>query len=333
MIKRLCVILAIVGCATPALGEGSPALPGIQAHLRPKSYYVPVGAPMWVNLTLENATDKPITLTVPGTEPDIPLPEMGLPLAHVFSGPSASGVSVTTQTNRRWETPAGYRFATSAPILMIAPRSTVGTLLNLTEYFPSLRSPGEYRLQWSPYGGGVQSNIAVVHVTPLKRAEFVTDEGTLTMRLYYEDAPQSVANFIDLVQSGFYTGKAFHRLEQGYFIQGGCPRGDGTGIRPDGKRVPAEFNERPHEKGSVSMALLDDDADSASCQFFICNTRQKEWDAKYTVFGHLVGDDSLATLDRLMVVPADEHGSPTRSLVIRSARLIAAPTEPTSNLP
>ncbi len=105
-------------------------------------------------------------------------------------------------------------------------------------------------------------------------------------------------------------------------IQGGCPRGDG-------KRTAAEFSDRPHEKGTLSMALLDDDPDSASCQFFICNTRQKDWDGRYTVFGMLVGDDSFETLDKLMAIQTDEHGRPDQSLLIRAIRIVNAPYTPT----
>jgi cyclophilin family peptidyl-prolyl cis-trans isomerase len=149
----------------------------------------------------------------------------------------------------------------------------------------------------------------------------------MMMRFFYEDAPSTVANFIELAKSGFYSSKVFHRIEPGYLIQGGCPRGDGTGIRLDGKRIPAEFNGRIMDKGRVAMALLNDDPDSASCQFFICNTRQKDWDGRYTVFGELVGEESFATLERLMNRDVDEQGRPLDPLYMRSVRIIDAPSD------
>ena len=151
-------------------------------------------------------------------------------------------------------------------------------------------------------------------------------EGKLTIALLYDEAPNHVANFLKLAAEGFYTSKTFHRLEPGYMIQGGCPRGDGTGIRLDGGRIPAEFNDRPHQKGSVSMALLDDKPDSGSCQFFICNTRQNDWDGRYTVFGQLTGEESMETLDRLMRVSVDDQGRPKRTLYMRSVRILDEPT-------
>lgn len=309
------------------------SIPGIRAHLQPKSYFVPLGSPVYVQFSIENVSDKPVTLTVPGAEPDLPLPEMGLPLTHVFSGTDGTGIAVTTQANRRWERPVSYRAPSSAPILLVAPYSVVGTTIDLRQYYPALRSPGTYRVTWSPYAGRAVSESAVLNITPLKWVELTTDDGVLTIQLFYADAPKSVANFIDLIDKNFYGGLTFHRIELGYFIQGGCPRGDGTGIRLDGKRVPPEFNARPHKKGSLSMALLSDDPESASCQFFICNTRQRDWDGRYTVFGQLVGEESLSALDRLMETPIDDRGRPQRSLYIRSARLIDAPPQPLGEIP
>jgi len=320
-------ILAVHATAT-AQSLPPPRLPGLHAELRPYSHRVPAGSPVWVTFRIENTSSEPITLTVPHTEPEIPSPESGLPITHVFSGGnSTTGVSVITDSGRRWDTPVGYRQPSQAPILMIAARSSVGVTVDLREYFPSLRSAGKYRIAWTPYGGRVTSESVVITIAALKRAEIVTDQGKMTVRFLYTEAPQHVANFIELVETGFYQGKTFHRLEPGYFIQGGCPRNDGTGIRPDGKRVPAEFNGRPMDKGTVAMALLDDDPDSASCQFFICNTRMKEWDGRYSVFGELIGDESLETLDKLMATEVDAEGRPLKPPAISAVRLLDAPPD------
>lgn len=325
--KRCFAILAVLCWSAQAAAQPANLIPGIRAELRPVSHHVQIGQPVWVRFSIENVADEPITLTVPGTEPEIPLPELGLPISHVFSGGSVSGVVVTTEASRRWEQPVGYRQPRRTPILMIAPHSSVGVTLDVREYFPSLRSAGRYRIVWRPYAAGVESDPVIISIATLKHAEIVTDDGTMTVRFFYEDAPKSVENFIELAQASFYDNLTFHRLEPGYLLQGGCPRGDGTGIRLDGKRVPAEFNGRPMQKGTVAMALLEDDPDSASCQFFICNTRQKEWDGRYTVFGRLVGDDSLTTLDRLMAVRSDESGRPERTLRIRTVHIADVPPD------
>ncbi len=289
--------------------------------------------PVWVQFLIENRSNDSVTLAVPGTDPAIPSPEVGLPLSHIFSGGAlSSGVTVTTDAGRPWDQPAGFHPPKETPILLVAPHGMAGTTLDLREYFPALRGAGQFRISWKPYGGALTSEVVLLTIAPRKQVEIDTDDGVMTIELFYDDAPETVENFLDLAKSGFYTGRSFHRLEPGYLVQGGCPRGDGTGIRLDGKRVAAEFNTRPHQKGSLSMALLDDDPDSASCQFFICNTRQKDWDGKYTVFGQLVGDASIETLDRLMATPVDDRGRPTRPLVMRNVRVIDAPTDPATDL-
>jgi peptidyl-prolyl cis-trans isomerase B (cyclophilin B) len=326
-VSRVLATVVVLALAMPAQAQPLEAIPGLRATMRPISHHVPQGQPVWVRFCIENVSPKPITLTVPGTRPEIPSPEVGLPLSHLFSGGSVAGVTVVTGSGRRWEQPVGYRPASEAPILMIAPRGSVGITVDLRQHFPVFRGAGQFRVFWRPYGGRAPADPIVLTIAPLKHAEIVTDDGTMTLRLLYADAPAHVENFIELAESGFYSGKTFHRLEPGYLLQGGCPRGDGTGIRPDGKRLRAEFNGHPMRKGTVAMALLADDPDSASCQFFICNTRQKEWDGRYTAFAELVGDQSYTTLDRLMATAVDESGRPVRPLYLRNVRIVDAPPD------
>ena len=72
------------------------------------------------------------------------------------------------------------------------------------------------------------------------------------------------------------------------------------------------------------MARLEDDPDSASCQFLICNTRVPQWDGKYSVFGELVGEESLATLDKLMAAPTSPNEAPSKKLYMRAIRIVDA---------
>ncbi len=330
---RYRILLSTLFLAVAYSDSAADPIVGLRAKIKPMMYHVPVGQPVWATMTIENALDESVTLTVPGAEPSIPDPEIGLPLSHVFSGGETSGVEVTTGSGRSWERPVGYRKPKEAPILLLAPRSTVGTMIDLREYFPALRTAGEYRITWRPYGGGAVSEPVRIIVAPQKRVQLITDDGTLTIDLFYEDAPAHVANFLDLVESGFYTGQTFHRLEPGFMLQGGCPRGDGTGVRPDGKRIAFEHNERHLDKGSVAMALLGDDPDSGSSQFFIGYTRLKDWDGQYTIFGHLSGEASYETLDRLMTAEVDDSGTPRRTLYIRAARATTIPSVPPRSYP
>ncbi len=118
-----------------------------------------------------------------------------------------------------------------------------------------------------------------------------TNKGRIVLSFYPQDAPVTVANFIQLTKAGFYDGIKFHRYEPGFVIQGGDPlskdddpSNDGTG--GPGYTVPAEFNPRPHLEGTVAMARSDD-PHSAGSQFYICLAPAPFLDGAYTVFGEV----------------------------------------------
>lgn len=117
------------------------------------------------------------------------------------------------------------------------------------------------------------------------KVKMVTSMGDIYLELYPEVAPRHVENFLKLSKEGFYDGLMFHRVIDGFVIQGGCPNGDGTG--GSGENVPAEFNDSIHRDGTLSMARAADE-NSASSQFFICLNRLESLDNKYTVFGQTV---------------------------------------------
>lgn len=118
------------------------------------------------------------------------------------------------------------------------------------------------------------------------KATIKTSHGEIDVELWDDVAPNHVANFLRLAGEGFYDDLTFHRILPGFMIQTGCPRGDGTG--DPGWKVDAEFNKRPHNPGTLSMARSSD-PDSAGSQFFICLTREKcrHLDGKYTAFGQV----------------------------------------------
>jgi len=111
-----------------------------------------------------------------------------------------------------------------------------------------------------------------------------TDKGVIQLRLYPDVAPQHVNSFVFLSSEGFYDGLTFHRVEPGFVIQGGDPRGNGTG--GPGYNVPAEFNERPHKEGALAMARSQS-PNSAGSQFYITLAPTPFLDRQYTVFGEV----------------------------------------------
>jgi len=145
-----------------------------------------------------------------------------------------------------------------------------------------------------------------------------TSYGDMTLAFWPEVAPKTVENFKKLAREGFYDGTAFHRIIKGFMVQGGCPntkagaRGmPGTG--DPGYKVKAEFNEKPHVRGVISMARSAS-PDSAGCQFFICHGEARFLDRQYTAFGSLVAGDDV--LERIATVPTKSGGGGEKSTPI-----------------
>ena len=115
----------------------------------------------------------------------------------------------------------------------------------------------------------------------MTRAIMETEKGTITLELFDADAPNTVKNFVDLSQAGFYDGLNFHRVIPNFMIQGGCPKGTGTG--GPGYTIKCEINENKHLAGSLSMAHRG--PDTGGSQFFICHEPQPHLDGIHTVFG------------------------------------------------
>jgi peptidyl-prolyl cis-trans isomerase B (cyclophilin B) len=122
-------------------------------------------------------------------------------------------------------------------------------------------------------------NIAGVIMT---RAIMETAKGTIHLDLFDQDAPNTVKNFVDLAEKGYYDGLTFHRVIPNFMIQGGCPRGDGRG--GPGYTIKCEINPNKHLAGSLSMAHAG--RDTGGSQFFICHSPQPHLDGVHTVFGH-----------------------------------------------
>lgn len=114
---------------------------------------------------------------------------------------------------------------------------------------------------------------------------FETNKGRFSAIIFDDHAPVTAGNFLGLVEKGFYNGLTFHRHEPGFVIQGGCPKGDGTG--GSDKRIPLEVAPGlKHGLGALSMARTND-PDSATSQFFIVIGDAHFLDGKYAVFGQL----------------------------------------------
>ena len=128
----------------------------------------------------------------------------------------------------------------------------------------------------------------------------VKDYGTISLELDADTAPISVTNFINLAKDGFYDGLTFHRIISGFMIQGGDPKGNGTG--GSDQTIKGEFSENgvendiSHVRGTISMARAND-PDSASSQFFIVHEDSTFLDGQYAAFGHVT--DGMDVVDAI----------------------------------
>ena len=128
---------------------------------------------------------------------------------------------------------------------------------------------------------------------PNRTAILETVKGMIKFELKESEAPITTKNFIDLTNKGFYNGLIFHRVEPGFVIQGGDPKGNGTG--GSGKNIPLEIAPTlTHKKGAVGMARSQD-PNSASSQFYICIEDSKFLDKNYAVFGQVTEGQNVVS--------------------------------------
>ena len=132
----------------------------------------------------------------------------------------------------------------------------------------------------------IKTSLPLINRTKNKIASIKTNKGEIKFELFEDKAPVTSKNFIELANAGFYNGLKFHRYVPGFVIQGGDPKGDGTGS--SGKTIKLEINnELKHIKGAVAMARSQD-PDSASSQFYITLAETPNLDGQYAVFGKVI---------------------------------------------
>jgi peptidyl-prolyl cis-trans isomerase B (cyclophilin B) len=156
-------------------------------------------------------------------------------------------------------------------------------------------------------------------------AVITTTEGTMVVEFWTDAAPNTIANFKKLANSGFYDGTAFHRVIKGFMIQGGDPltkdpsKEDAWGTGGPGYQIKAEFNDHSHVRGVISMARSND-PDSAGSQFFICHGDPTFLDHQYTTFGKLIKGDDV--LEKIGTTPTQPGDRPVKRMGIISIKIV-----------
>ncbi len=154
---------------------------------------------------------------------------------------------------------------------------------------------------------------------PETRAIIETKFGDIELEFFPDVAPGHVNNFIDLAKKGFYDGTTFHRVIPGFMIQGGDPNSKDPdksqhGMGSPGYTIKAEFNDKPHKRGILSMARSSN-PDSAGSQFFICVADAAFLDGKYTVFGEVVS--GIEVVDEIVAKPRDSRDNPDERIEMK----------------
>jgi cyclophilin family peptidyl-prolyl cis-trans isomerase len=143
-----------------------------------------------------------------------------------------------------------------------------------------------------------------------------TNHGPISVELFSEDAPKTVENFEKLARDGFYDGLTFHRVIPDFMIQGGCPRGDGTG--GPGYTFEDEFSRHKVVRGALAMANAGPNTNGS--QFFIVTTKEASWlDGKHTVFGQVT--EGMDVVDRISELPRDNRDQPREPATIERVEL------------
>ena len=160
--------------------------------------------------------------------------------------------------------------------------------------------------------GEIKMNNPIITMT-------MENSGVIKAELYPEVAPNTVNNFIDLINRGFYDGLIFHRVIPGFMIQGGCP--EGTGMGGPGYSIKGEFtsngfkNDLKHTKGVLSMARAMH-PDSAGSQFFIMVANAPHLDGQYASFGKVI--EGMEVADKIVAQKTDMYDRPYEDQVIKS---------------
>jgi peptidyl-prolyl cis-trans isomerase B (cyclophilin B) len=154
-----------------------------------------------------------------------------------------------------------------------------------------------------------------------------TTEGDMVIEFWPEVAPKTVENFKTLARKGFYDGTCFHRVIKDFMIQGGDPLTKDAGNEAawgtgdPGYKIKAEFNERHHDRGVISMARSAN-PDSAGSQFFICHGNPRFLDRQYTAFGKLIKGDDV--LEKIATTPTHSPDRPNKRVGVESIKIVPA---------
>jgi cyclophilin family peptidyl-prolyl cis-trans isomerase len=150
---------------------------------------------------------------------------------------------------------------------------------------------------------------------PNPHVTLATNLGEIQLEIFEDKAPKTAANFLGLVRKGFYNNLTFHRVIPGFMIQGGCPKGDGTG--GPGYEIPDEFHPSLKHTSAGIVSMANAGPNTGGSQFFITLGPTAWLDGKHAIFGRVSGGQSV--VDRIAQLPRDRSDRPRSPVTIQSA--------------
>jgi len=272
-------LLALV-VLSAAASAGSAVGGDLVVTLAPDGSFLQAGKPVRVRVALENRGRASISV------PNGVLFGQGLKVKLADGSERAVAETVV---------PAAAKQA-----LLLPAGGSAAALVDLAPVFPDLfSSAGRFTIAAEVAGASAEPiEIELARDWTGFHVALETEFGEIELEFFPDVAPRTVSNFLSLVDRHFYDGLTFHRVVKGFMVQGGDPKGDGTGN--SGKFVPFEKTGVKHERGVISMARQAD-FNSASCQFFLVHQTAPFLDGNYAAFGRIVR--GLEVLDRIADVP------------------------------
>jgi cyclophilin family peptidyl-prolyl cis-trans isomerase len=294
--------LLLLATAAPAVERPEYAL-----TLAPEKDAVTLGSKIRFTVRLEKKRGKPAEVNT------LRLAESSVSLT-VDTGGKTHRITRTYGSRLRIRLRRGKPLSLDLPVLAIAPGKA--TFTAVYSGLPKAAEP-------------IRSEPVTVEVTtPEGKSELgavlVTSEGDLSVRLWPDRAYNTVLNFLTLAEEGRYDGLPFHRVLKDYLVQGGDPKGDGSG--GPGYTIPGEMHpEVRHLRGVISMARKRSDPDSAGCQFFIMLAAARVLDGRYAAFGQVV--EGMEVADRIaaaktVIGPDGNDSKPVEPPVLKTVRLV-----------
>lgn len=154
---------------------------------------------------------------------------------------------------------------------------------------------------------------------PNRTVEMKTSKGTMRLELFEDRAPETTANFVKLVEKGFYDGVKFHRVIDDFMVQGGCPQGTGRG--GPGYTIQDEFHPELKHEGAGVLSMANAGPNTGGSQFFITLVSTPWLDNRHAIFGRVV--DGMDVLTAIGTTPTDSQDRPLDDVVMETVRVEA----------